>query len=178
MFEGHDTTAAAITWVLHVLGCHPEVQDRVVEEIRQVCGDSSEISIDQLGQLKYLECVIKETLRLYPSVPIISRRLGADSVIGGHSIPAGVQMLINIYLIHRDPAHWVDPEVFNPDRQVYTSYSSMRLTMFLDSCPRTRRVATRMPSSHSPLEVATASVNGLRCSRRRRCSPGSCATST
>jgi len=116
MFEGHDTTSAAITWTLHLLGCHPEIQEGVVEEILQVCGSSSDISMDQLGQLKYLERCIKEALRLYPSVPIISRRLGADANIGGITIPAGVHVLINIYLIHRDPQQWKDPEVFNPDR--------------------------------------------------------------
>jgi len=59
MFEGHDTTSAAITWTLHLLGCHPEIQESVVEEILQVCGSSSDISMDQLGQLKYLERCIK-----------------------------------------------------------------------------------------------------------------------
>lgn len=118
MFEGHDTTATAVTWMLHLFGCYPEVQAKVYEEIQKVCGCSaiSEISMDQLGQLKYLECCIKEALRLYPSVPIISRRLGADADIGGHVIPEGTQVLINIYLIHRDSAHWDDPEIFDPDR--------------------------------------------------------------
>lgn len=59
MFEGHDTTATAVTWVLHLLGCYPEAQERVVEEIARVCGDSTELTMEHVGQLKYLECCIK-----------------------------------------------------------------------------------------------------------------------
>uniref|UniRef100_A0A915EHQ1 Cytochrome P450 n=1 Tax=Ditylenchus dipsaci TaxID=166011 RepID=A0A915EHQ1_9BILA len=114
--EGHDTTATGVAWALQLFGCHPEIQEKAFEEIRSVCGNSSDISFEQLGQLRYLECCIKETLRLYPSVPIISRRLGSDSTIGGHFIPADTQILLNIYLIHRDPQYWKDPEVFDPTR--------------------------------------------------------------
>jgi len=116
MFEGHDTTATGITWVLFMFGCHPDVQEKAFEEIQKICGNSTDISLEQLGQLKYLECCIKETLRIYPSVPIIARRLGSDANIGGHFIPADTQILLNIYLIHRDSAYWKDPEVFDPDR--------------------------------------------------------------
>ncbi|KAI6220871.1 hypothetical protein M3Y99_01583200 [Aphelenchoides fujianensis] len=116
MFEGHDTTATGVTWAMHVLGCHPEVQQKVYEEIQRVCGDSEDVTIDHLSQLKYVECCIKETLRLYPSVPIIARRLGNPIDIAGTRVPAGVETLLNLYLIHRDPAYWEDPEVFDPDR--------------------------------------------------------------
>jgi cytochrome P450 len=118
MFEGHDTTSTGITWALHMLGNHPQVQQKVYEEILTVCGSNAdeEISLDQLARLRYTECCIKETLRLYPSVPLISRRLGADTKIGGAQIPEDTQVLVNIYLIHRDAKHWPNPEVFNPDR--------------------------------------------------------------
>jgi len=116
MFEGHDTTATAVTWALHVFGCYPEIQQKVYEEICQVCGDSSEITSDHLSKLTYLECCIKEILRLYPSVPMIVRRLGAPITIGEHTIPAGVEVLINIFLIHRDPNFWEDAELFKPER--------------------------------------------------------------
>ena len=116
MFEGHDTTSANITWSLHLLGCNIEIQEKVYDEIIRVCGYSSEITQDDLSKLKYTECCLKESLRLYPSAPIISRRLGIDTKMGEHVVPAGSQVLINIFLIHRDPAFWPDPEVFNPDR--------------------------------------------------------------
>ncbi|CAD5226750.1 unnamed protein product [Bursaphelenchus xylophilus] len=116
MFEGHDTTATASTWALHVFGCYPEVQEKVFQEITNVIGDSEDITLDHIAKMKYLECCLKEILRLYPSVPLIARRLGADLELGNHTIPAGVEILINLYLIHRDPNNWDDPEVFKPER--------------------------------------------------------------
>ncbi|KAI6185701.1 hypothetical protein M3Y98_00052400 [Aphelenchoides besseyi] len=116
MFEGHDTTSTAATWAMHVLGCYPNVQQKVLDEIQRVCGDAAEITLDHLSQLKYLECCLKEVLRLYPSVPMIVRRLGSKMQIGETEVPIGTEILINIYLIHRDPAYWKDPEVFDPDR--------------------------------------------------------------
>uniref|UniRef100_A0A914Z715 Cytochrome P450 n=1 Tax=Panagrolaimus superbus TaxID=310955 RepID=A0A914Z715_9BILA len=116
MFEGHDTTSAGITWACHLLGNHPEVQRKVVEELDAVIGDSHEISYEHLSQLKYCECVIKESLRLYPSVPIFARVLGDDQEVSGHIIPKGTQILVNPYLIHRDPSHWDNAEEFRPER--------------------------------------------------------------
>lgn len=68
MFEGHDTTATGVTWVLHLLGCYPHVQERVHREIADVCGASTEVTMEQLGRLKYLECCIKVVV---PSVMLL-----------------------------------------------------------------------------------------------------------
>ncbi|GMR48117.1 hypothetical protein PMAYCL1PPCAC_18312, partial [Pristionchus mayeri] len=115
MFEGHDTTATALTWTLHLIGNDENVQRLIHEEIDAVfVGD--EISVDDLGKLKYLECCIKESLRLFPSVPIIMRELGDDQELDGHLIPKGTHILLNLYLAHRDPTHWPDPEAFRPER--------------------------------------------------------------
>jgi cytochrome P450 len=118
MFEGHDTTSAAVVWSLFILGCHQDVQQRCYEEILTICGPSGDVNMEELGKLTYLECCVKEILRLYPSVPFITRTLGKDANIGGHKMPADSQVMINIYLIHRDPEQWDDPEIFNPDRLV------------------------------------------------------------
>lgn len=84
MFEGHDTTSAAISWTLFLLGERPEVQDKVAAELYQVFGDDQDrpATMNELLNLKYLDCVIKEALRLYPSVPIIARYLKEDVKIG------------------------------------------------------------------------------------------------
>lgn len=116
MFEGHDTTSTTATWAMHLFGCYPEIQQKAYEEIREVCGDSIEVTSDHLAQLKYLECCLKEVLRLYPSVPFITRRLGAPIKIGDTEVPAGVEVMVNLYLIHRDPKYWDDPEIFRPER--------------------------------------------------------------
>lgn len=80
MFEGHDTTTSGISFALSTLARHPVVQQRCFEEIRTVLGDDKErpVSLRELGELKYLECVIKESLRLYPPVPMIGRYFAED----------------------------------------------------------------------------------------------------
>uniref|UniRef100_A0AC35TWC5 Cytochrome P450 4c3 n=1 Tax=Rhabditophanes sp. KR3021 TaxID=114890 RepID=A0AC35TWC5_9BILA len=117
MFEGHDTTATGLTWAIQLLGCHPGIQEKVRGEIQAVVGnDPSDITFEQLGRLKYLECCLKESLRLYPSVPIYNRVLDQDEVVDDKIIPRGTEILINAYLMHRDAKYWPDPEAFRPER--------------------------------------------------------------
>lgn len=65
MFEGHDTTSMGVTWALHLLGCNPEIQEKCYNEIQTVCGDSAYIDSEALGKFTYLECCLKEALRIY-----------------------------------------------------------------------------------------------------------------
>ncbi|KAF6083854.1 cytochrome P450 family 4 subfamily V member 2 [Phyllostomus discolor] len=117
MFEGHDTTAAAMSWSLYLLGSYPEVQKKLDEELDEVFGQSDRpATIEDLKKLKYLECVIKETLRLFPSVPFFARHLNEDCEIGGYSIAKGSQALIIPYALHRDPKNFPNPEEFQPER--------------------------------------------------------------
>ncbi|XP_063968942.1 cytochrome P450 4V2-like isoform X1 [Lytechinus pictus] len=117
MFEGHDTTAAAASWTILMLGRHPEVQTRLHEELDEVFGDSDRpITADDLQKLQYLNCVLKETLRLCPSVPMIGRDLEEDCVIDGKVVPSGTLVVLGIYALHRDPEQFPDPEKFDPDR--------------------------------------------------------------
>jgi len=80
MFEGHDTTTSAIAYTLYLLARDPEVQSRAFQEVRDVIGrdKSTPITMRDLGELKYLECVIKESLRMYPPVPMIGRQITED----------------------------------------------------------------------------------------------------
>lgn len=84
MFEGHDTTTSAISYTLYLLARHPELQTRAFREIVDVIGadKSKPMTMRDLGELKYLECVIKESLRLYPPVPMIGRQLTEDVTLG------------------------------------------------------------------------------------------------
>ncbi|CAJ0963957.1 unnamed protein product, partial [Mesorhabditis belari] len=116
MFEGHDTTSTGLAWASHLLGNNPEIMKKAQEEVDRIITDFGEIGAEALSELKYLDCCVKETLRLYPSVPAIMRELGDDQMIGGFKIPSGTHIIINPYLIHRDPAQWPEPERFNPER--------------------------------------------------------------
>ncbi|EAT40232.1 AAEL008017-PA [Aedes aegypti] len=117
MFEGHDTTSAAISWILLLLGAEPAIQDRIVEEIDHIMGGDRDRfpTMKELNDMKYLECCIKEGLRLYPSVPLIARKLVEDVQIEDYTIPAGTTAMIVVYQLHRDPAVFPNPDKFNPD---------------------------------------------------------------
>ncbi|XP_012499451.1 PREDICTED: cytochrome P450 4V2 [Propithecus coquereli] len=117
MFEGHDTTAAAINWSLYLLGSNPEVQKKVDRELDEVFGKSDRpTTAEDLKKLKYLECVIKETLRLFPSVPLFARTVNEDCVVAGYRVPKGTEAVIIPYALHRDPKYFPDPEEFQPER--------------------------------------------------------------
>nr|XP_027195023.1 cytochrome P450 4c3-like [Dermatophagoides pteronyssinus] len=85
MFAGHDTTSHAISWTLYMLGIHQDIQEKLREEIDKVFDDCShsdiDLSIEQIKQLKYLDCVIKEVQRIYPTAPFIGRDLSEDTKI-------------------------------------------------------------------------------------------------
>jgi len=84
MFEGHDTTSASLAWTIHLIGKYPEVQAKLHAEVDEVFSNapegSTEVTYDMLSQFKYLELVLKESLRMYPSVFSISRVLSEDVV--------------------------------------------------------------------------------------------------
>ncbi|XP_065364515.1 cytochrome P450 4d2-like [Calliphora vicina] len=118
MFEGHDTTTSGISFALYLISRHPEVQQKIFEEIVEVLGNDKErsVTLRDLGEMKYLECVIKESLRLYPPVPIIGRYFTEDVDIRGKKIPAGTNYTVGIYVSLRDPMYFADPDAFKPER--------------------------------------------------------------
>ncbi|XP_054707878.1 LOW QUALITY PROTEIN: cytochrome P450 4V2-like [Uloborus diversus] len=145
MAAGHDTTAITLRWVLLLLGLHPDIQDAVIRELDSVFGSDplKPVTHDDINELNYMDCVIKETLRLYPPLPIIGREVTGDieieeepvcqdspkdvlSVSGlgielaipfiKHIIPKGSVVVFHIYMLHRDPEVFVNPRKFNPAR--------------------------------------------------------------
>lgn len=117
MFEGHDTTAAAMTWVCYLLSKHPEVQKKVHEELDTILGEGSRsITQDDIREMKYLECVIKESLRLMPSVPLFGRTLTEDCQFGKYTVPKGTTALVVVSILHTNKSQFKDPLKFDPDR--------------------------------------------------------------
>lgn len=117
MFEGHDTTTGGIAWALLMLGLHQDVQDQVFAELEEIFGGSDRhATVQDFNDMKVLDRVIKETLRLYPSVPIIGRILSEDITFDQYTVPAGCTVLMSIVSLHRDERAFPDPEKFDPDR--------------------------------------------------------------
>ncbi|XP_035682671.1 cytochrome P450 4F2-like [Branchiostoma floridae] len=108
LFEGHDTTASGISWSLYCLAKHPGHQDRVREEVDIVLTgkDDEELTWQDVSKLKYLAMCVKEAMRLYPPVPIVSRRTTRDFDLMGHRLPAGATLNINTWCLHHNRAVW------------------------------------------------------------------------
>jgi cytochrome P450 len=118
VFAGHDTVGISIAFTLFCLGHHPEVQERVAREIEHVMSETGEyeVTADQVKKLKYLEAVIKESLRLFPPGPSFGRKIKEDVSLNGYHVPAGTDVWLNVKAIHMDPAIFPDPQKFDPER--------------------------------------------------------------
>jgi enediyne biosynthesis protein E7 len=117
LLAGHETTSSTLSWTWLMIGRHPEVGDRLCEEARRVLGGRP-ATRDDLSELTYTTAVIEEVMRLYPPVWILPRRAVAADEIGGLSVPAGADVLICTYTLHRHPEFWPEPDRFDPDRFV------------------------------------------------------------
>ncbi|KAJ8947560.1 hypothetical protein NQ318_005040 [Aromia moschata] len=119
MFEGHDTTAAASSFVLSILGVHQGIQEKVFEELKEIFQDDlyRPVTFNDTVKMKYLERVILETLRMYPPVPLIARVVNEDVKLasGDYTIPKGTTVVIGTYIIHRNTKYYSNPEKFDPD---------------------------------------------------------------
>ncbi|WP_326563796.1 cytochrome P450 [Micromonospora peucetia] len=115
LLAGHETTASTLGWSLHLLDRHPEIRQRVREEAVTVLGDRLP-GYEDLHRLRYTGMVVEEAIRLYPPVWLLPRKALEDDEIGGYHVPAGADILISPYTLHRHPRFWDDPERFDPDR--------------------------------------------------------------
>lgn len=116
IFEGHDTTSAGLGWTIYLVSKHPEVEKKALEEIKEVLGEKDVPDYEDMPKLKYVGQCIKEALRLYPSVPTIARYIEEDTMVGGKLVPAGTDVYLHPYVIHRQPDSWEDPEAYIPER--------------------------------------------------------------
>ncbi|KAL5727994.1 hypothetical protein ACHQM5_001126 [Ranunculus cassubicifolius] len=114
---GTETTSTTLEWVMVELLTHPNVMNKLQDEVRRVVGTKSMIDEDDITQMDYLKCVIKESLRLHPPIALSVPRVSATSTdIEGYHIPAKTRVLINLWAICRDPKTWARPDEFIPER--------------------------------------------------------------
>ena len=113
LLAGHETTANALTWTWFELGRHPDVLVRLAAEI----GDR-EITTDTVAELPWILAVIEEAMRLHPPVYMTGRQAVTDVVLGGHRLPPGAIVAVNIREIHRRADYYPAPEAFLPERML------------------------------------------------------------
>jgi cytochrome P450 len=140
LFAGQDTSAATLSWTLHLLTLYPHVQSMLAQEVCDVankstgasCADEIEFTKPMIAQMPFLDAVIKESMRLYPVAPFVVRKLGTGVAIpfapsgssdrqtnatsGMLSLPDNALACIWIYSLHRNPLFWSDPDDFRPER--------------------------------------------------------------
>lgn len=113
LMAGHETTANALSWALHLLGEHPEVEQALHAEVDRLAGAPA---FGNLPQLTWTRAVITETMRLYPPAWILGRTVRTDLVLGAWHAPAGTVVAVSPLLLHRDPRWFPDPDRFDPGR--------------------------------------------------------------
>lgn len=115
LIAGHDTSTALLSWTLYLLGHHPDTMAIVRDEVDRQVGQRPP-TVEDVGQLRYLDQVIKEALRLYPPIHVGNRLAPRDLQVEGYVVPADTRVMYSIYLTHRDEAQWPEPLRFKPER--------------------------------------------------------------
>ncbi|KAH6760206.1 hypothetical protein C2S52_009350 [Perilla frutescens var. hirtella] len=116
LLAGMDTSAAAVEWALSEVIRHPREMKKLQKELEEMVGPNQMVEESHLSSLKYLDCFIKESMRLHPVGPLLIHEAMEDCEVNGFHIPNRARVLVNVWAIGRDPDAWVDPETFAPER--------------------------------------------------------------
>jgi len=121
---GHETSASALSWALYLLATHPEAQDRIATEAATL---NATPEFSELSKLKFTRDAFRETLRLYPPVPMMVRETTKPEDFRGRPVKPGAQVVLSPWHLHRHDRFWPDPDAFTPDRwQTDTNRTSAR----------------------------------------------------
>lgn len=116
LIAGNETTAGTLAFALHFLSQHPDVADKIRDEVATVAQGGEPLTFDQVSKLRYTRRVVDETLRLWPAAPGYFRKVRRDTTLGGHPMPMGSWVFVLLPQLHRDPLWGPNPEAFDPDR--------------------------------------------------------------
>ncbi|KAD4385511.1 hypothetical protein R6Q59_010559 [Mikania micrantha] len=156
-----DTTEATPTWALALLVNNPMVLKKAQEEIENHVGKDRNVEESDMSKLVYLQAIIKESMRLYPVVPLlIPHESTEDCIVSGNMVPKGTRLLINIWKIHHDPQMWITPFEFHPDRFLTSNKEVDVKGRHFELIPfgSGRRMCLGMPFALESLQLILASI--------------------
>ncbi|XP_077220999.1 flavonoid 3'-monooxygenase CYP75B137-like [Tasmannia lanceolata] len=114
---GAETTSTTSEWAMTELMTHPEVTEKLQQELETVVGKDDIVEEHHISKLHYLDAVVREILRMHPGLPLLIPHMPSESCqVGGYTIPKGSRVFINVWAIQRDPSVWDDPLEFKPER--------------------------------------------------------------
>ena len=117
LLAGHETSMITLSTTAYQLALYPEIQEKLRKEICRYSELNPSASLYELSHgIEYLDCVINETMRLYPPAHQLNRECGQDYEVNGISIPKGIEIVIPFYALHHDPDAWPEAEKFDPER--------------------------------------------------------------
>jgi cytochrome P450 len=115
LLAGQETTALALTWTWYLLSQHSDAQRRLEDEVDEILQERPP-EYGDLANLPFVRAVIDEALRLYPPAWGLSRQALGDDELGGYRLPRGWLAFVIPFVVHRLPAFWQDPGIFDPER--------------------------------------------------------------
>ena len=138
IIAGHETSAITLNWSWYFLANHSEVEQRALEEIRPVCGKGMP-DFEALTGMQYIRQLVSEALRHYPPVWLFSRTAIGDDRLGDFDVPAGTDIFISPYYMHRHPAYWPEADRFDPERFTPEAEKSRPATAYIPFSAGPRR---------------------------------------
>ncbi|PIA30155.1 hypothetical protein AQUCO_05700095v1 [Aquilegia coerulea] len=117
LIGGTNTSETTIEWAMSLLVNHPEVLKKARDEIGAHVGFERLVKEEDLSKLPYLKCIVSETFRMFPPLPLVlPHESSQDCTLGGYNVPRGTIILANAWAVHRDPKVWDEPNCFKPER--------------------------------------------------------------
>lgn len=156
---GTETTAITVEWAMSEMLKNPRVMEKAQAEVRHVFAKKGIVDEARLEELKYLNMVIKETLRLHPGAPVMAPRESQERCeINGYEIPAKSRVLVNTWALGRDPNSWTEAEKFFPERFLDSNIDNRGINFEFIPFGAGRRICPGLPLAHPVLELQLASL--------------------
>ncbi|WOG97670.1 hypothetical protein DCAR_0417011 [Daucus carota subsp. sativus] len=158
-FAGSETTSSSIEWAMAELLRNPESMRKVKEELDSVIMPNKRVMESDIDKLPYLQAVVKESLRLHPTVPLLlPRNSMEDTNFMGYHIPKNTQVFVNVWAIGRDPDTWDDPSSFKPERFIGSNIHYKGQHYELLPFGSGRRICVGMALAHRVLHLTLATL--------------------